>query len=118
MAFGKLLKEKMQLRNVKQSELASALGIPKTTLSSMINRDNMKVDIEILLKICDYLQCDPDDFYQDYVKTKKAPAPENKWEVLEKHLETLSDDELIELEEFVQFLTWKKDKKSRQDRQE
>lgn len=117
MAFGKLLKEKMQLRNVKQSELASALGIPKTTLSSMINRDNMKVDIEILLKICDYLKCDPDDFYQDYVKTK-TPPPENKWEVLEKYLETLSDDELIELEKFVEFLSWKKKQKYHQNGQE
>lgn len=74
MGFGKLLKEKMQLRNIKQSELSTALGIPKTTLSSMINRDNMKVDIEMLLKICDYLECDPEDFYKDYYNHKNLKS--------------------------------------------
>ena len=74
MGFGKLLKEKMQLKNVKQSELSAALGIPKTTLSSMINRDNMKVDIEMFLKICDYLECDPEEFYQEHLKNKKQNA--------------------------------------------
>lgn len=111
MGFGKLLKEKMQMRNIKQSELSAALGIPKTTLSSMINRDNMKVDIEILLKICDYLECDPEDFYQDYVKSKKNPPPENKWEALEKQLNALSDVEIIQLEEYVEFLLWKRQQK-------
>lgn len=93
MGFGKLLKEKMQAKNVKQSELSAALGIPKTTLSSMINRDNMKVDIEMLLKICDYLECNPEEFYQDYIKNKKSPPPENKWGDLEEQLNTLSDSE-------------------------
>ena len=38
MGFGKLLEEKMKLRNIRQSELSEAVGIPKTTLNSMIAR--------------------------------------------------------------------------------
>ena len=40
MGFGKLLEQKMKEKNVKQSELAKAIDIPKTTLSSIILRDN------------------------------------------------------------------------------
>ena len=39
MGFGKLLEQKMKEKNVKQSELAKAIDIPKTTLSSIILRD-------------------------------------------------------------------------------
>ena len=42
---------------------------------------------------------------------------EDKWEVLEKQLEALSDDELNDLEEYVQFLLWKKLQKKYPDRQ-
>lgn len=70
MGFGKLLEQKMNEKNVKQAELAEAVDIPKTTLSSMIQRDNTKVEIEKFLKICDYLDCDPEEFYKEYRKTK------------------------------------------------
>lgn len=55
MGFGKLLEKKMKEKNIKQSELAKAVGIPKTTLSSIISRDNNKVEIEKFLSICKYL---------------------------------------------------------------
>ena len=43
MGFGKLLEQKMKEKNVKQSELAKAIDIPKKTLISIILRDNSKV---------------------------------------------------------------------------
>lgn len=70
MGFGKLLEQKMQEKKVKQAELAAAVGIPKTTLNSIILRDNNKIEIEIFLKMCDYLGCDPDEFYNDFRKEK------------------------------------------------
>lgn len=70
MGFGKLLDQKMQEKKVKQAELADAVGIPKTTLNSIILRDNTKIEIEVFLKICDYLGCDPDEFYNDFRREK------------------------------------------------
>lgn len=75
MGFGKLLEQKMNDKNIKQSELAQAVGIPKTTLSSMILRDNTKIEIEKFLKICDYLDCDPEDFYKEFRKVKTHSMP-------------------------------------------
>lgn len=70
MGFGKLLDQKMQEKEIKQAELAAAVGIPKTTLNSIIQRDNNKIEIETFLKMCDYLGCDPDEFYNDFRKEK------------------------------------------------
>lgn len=66
MGFGKLLEQKMKENGVKQAELAEAVGLPKTTLSSMILRDNTKIEIEKFLKICEYLNCDPEEFYSEF----------------------------------------------------
>lgn len=71
MGFGKLLEKKMNEKRVKQAELAAAVGIPKTTLNSIIHRDNTKIEIEVFLKICDYLDCDPEEFYTDFKREKQ-----------------------------------------------
>ncbi len=73
MGFGKLLEQKMAEKNVKQAELAEAIGIPKTTLSSMLSRDTSKIEIEVFLDICRYLDCDPEEFYVEYVRKKQKP---------------------------------------------
>lgn len=67
MGFGKKLEEKMLAKGMKQADLVRATGISKTTLSSMIVRDNTKVDVEIFIKICNVLGCDPMDFAEDIV---------------------------------------------------
>lgn len=62
MGFGKKLEEKMSEKGFKQADLVRATGISKTTLSSMINRDNTKVDVEVFIRICAVLGCKPEDF--------------------------------------------------------
>lgn len=62
MGFGKKLEEKMVEKGLKQADLVRLTGIPKTTLSSMLNRDNTKVDVQIFIKICDILGCAPEEF--------------------------------------------------------
>lgn len=73
MGFGKKLQEKMDRKGIKQTELAKAVGIPKTTLSSMLSRDNTKVDIDVFLRICKMLDCMPEEFSEEI----KANADEN-----------------------------------------
>lgn len=88
MGFGKLLEEKMKERGIKQAELAEAVGLPKTTLSSMIQRDNTKIEIEIFLKICEHLDCNPEDFYTEYKKQvakRMPPLFVQKYHRLDEH---------------------------------
>lgn len=109
MGFGKLLEQKMKEKNVKQSELAKAIDIPKTTLSSIILRDNSKVEIEKFLKICEYLECDPEEFYSEFKSTKEKNAPPiiNERDALRLKLESLSIKDLEEIDKFMDFLIWK-----------
>lgn len=75
MGFGQLLKQKMDEKGIRQAELSEATGIPKTTLSGMITRDISKIEIELFLKICKVLDCDPEEFYDEYVMNKQKPLP-------------------------------------------
>lgn len=73
MAFGNSLKELLDKRGMKQNELAEKIGLSETTLSSMINRDVRKVDIELFLRICNAIGCEPEQFFQDYNWKGKDP---------------------------------------------
>lgn len=75
MGFGKLLEEKMKAKGVRQAELAAAVGLPKTTLSSMILRDNSKIGLDKFLEICEYLDCHPEEFYVQYGYRGSAKMP-------------------------------------------
>lgn len=72
MGFGKKLEEKMLEKGLKQADLVRATGISKTTLSSMINRDNTKVDVESFIRICDVLGCAPEDFASEIPKKTQS----------------------------------------------
>ncbi len=117
MGFGKILEKKMKEKYVKQAELANAVGIPKTTLCSIITRDTNKVDIDQFLRICKYLNCAPEEFYAQYEdENKEAPQPiDNKWEALRSQLIKLSDDELTELHNYVKFINWKQRSEKKKD---
>lgn len=114
----KARKKEIGLTNKELSELSN---VPYGTLNKILGSETKEPSINAIIKISLALGVSTNYIINGEntknIQIQKNLPPENKWEVLEKHLETLSDDELIELEEFVQFLTWKKDKKSRQDRQ-
>lgn len=84
MGFGRKLQEKMDEKGLKQVDVVNAVGIPKTTLSSMLSRDNTKVDIDTFLKICTLLECLPEEF-SDEVIQQRQPF-ENKMTTDEKQL--------------------------------
>lgn len=71
MGFGKKLEEIMLKKGIKQVELSKAAKIPKTTLSSIINRDNTRVEIDAFLRICKVLDCSPEYFSDDIDLIKK-----------------------------------------------
>lgn len=55
MGLGKKLDEIIKSRNLKVMQVASMAGIPASTLYSIIDRDNKKIDIDILIRICKVL---------------------------------------------------------------
>lgn len=103
MGFGKKLEEKMSEKGLKQADIVRATGISKTTLSSMINRDNTKVDVEIFIRICKFLGCDPMDF-SDEISSVTSGFNENIQRVLN-NLERLNESGLEALADYSDFLS-------------
>lgn len=61
MGIGKSLQMIMDSLGTNPSDLSDRTGIHKATIYSIIKRDNTKVDVEILLKICKELGVSTDD---------------------------------------------------------
>ena len=88
MEFGKAIKEKMAERQVNQAGLAEAIGIPKTTLSGLLARDTSKISVDVFLKICKFLECDPEELYDEFEKreiSKEDSLLIQKYNSLDEH---------------------------------
>ena len=70
MAIGKKLSDVLKEKNTTVTDLARNINVAPTTIYSIIERDNMKIDISILIKICKSLNNDINLFYKDYIDNK------------------------------------------------
>ena len=68
MKIGEFLGSKMKEKDISQAELARRSGVPASTISSLINRNNERVAIETLLRICEVIGCDINE-YIDTLRT-------------------------------------------------
>ena len=68
MGIGKTLSDILDEKSRNPNELADKIGESPSTIYSIIRRDNMKVDIAVLAKICSELGVDMERFYIEYVK--------------------------------------------------
>lgn len=68
MGIGKTLSDALEERKINPNELSEKTGIAPSTIYSIIKRDNMKVDISVLAKICRALNVSMERFYNEYVK--------------------------------------------------
>lgn len=66
--IGKALQSLLNQKGMNVNELSKMIGVSNQTLYSIIKRDNMKIDFEILLKICKALNVSVEYFYSDYYK--------------------------------------------------
>lgn len=64
MGIGARLKEIIDSKGTNVSQIAKQTNISPMTIYSIIKRDNTKVDIEILLKICEFLNVSVEEVYQ------------------------------------------------------
>lgn len=72
MKIGEFLQKHIETAHISQAELARKSGVPASTISSIINRNNDRVAIEMMLKICEVLGCD----LEEYINSLKKEAPE------------------------------------------
>lgn len=66
MGIGGILSELIQQKGTNVNKLAQATSIPPQTLYSMIRRDSMKVDIEVLIRVCRELDVPVEYVYDKY----------------------------------------------------
>ena len=85
--IGSILQKILDEKGFNVNELAKMSGVSAQTLYSIIKRDNMKVDIDALLKICRALKVPVDMFYRDYIKDEDLR-------------ESLSRDEMTQIEKY------------------
>ena len=95
--IGSTLKQLLTDRKMAKKELARRIGIPPSTLQSIIDRDNMKIDFDVLLRICDALEV-PIETFCGTARAADAPTPE-EWRFLGKYRSL--DDPGRELTEMV-----------------
>jgi transcriptional regulator with XRE-family HTH domain len=74
MGIGKTLSAILDEKGTNPNELAEKTKIAPTTIYSIIKRDNTKVDIEVLIKICRALNVDIERFYQEYMTESELKA--------------------------------------------
>lgn len=67
MGIGKTLSIILGEKNIKPNDLAERLGITPSTIYSIIKRDNTKVDITVLARICKELDVSMERFYDEYI---------------------------------------------------
>lgn len=66
--IGQTLQQILKEKQINVNKLANLIDVSPHTLYSIIKRDNMKIDFEILIKICEALDVDVERFYRDYIK--------------------------------------------------
>ncbi len=75
MGIGKNLQDLLELKNTNVNELSKKINVSPQTLYSIIKRDNMKVDFEILIKISDELDVSVEYFYNKHKENNSMPSP-------------------------------------------
>lgn len=73
MGIGKTLSDILDERKCNPNELADKIGVSPSTIYSIIKRDNMKVDITVLAKICEVLNVKMERFYTEYLAENTKP---------------------------------------------
>lgn len=107
--IGEKLQELLELRNIKPGTLASKTGIPKSTIYSIIKRNNKNVNFSVIEKIADVLDVPVEFFYdhhENLPESEKKPASEEYGldDELLRNLMSLTPEEVAKVAAFVQGL--------------
>lgn len=95
MGIGNKLNDLLKQRNMTVTELAHKIEVAPTTIYSIIQRNNKKVDIDVLLDIADVLGVNA-----EYFRDSEKPV------VLAAHFDgdEFTESELEEIKQFAEFV--------------
>ncbi len=79
--IGTTLRQILAEKKMSVSELSRRAEVSAQTLYSILNRDNMKINLELLLQLCRVLQVSPERFYPPEFQADDRLLPE-EWELL------------------------------------
>ncbi len=83
--IGSILKQLLSDRGMRVGELSRIIDVPAQTLYSIIKRDNMKIDFDVLLRICRALNA-PIELFCGEGRLPDLPAPD-EWEMVKRYRE-------------------------------
>lgn len=83
MGIGKVLKQLIKENGSNVNELAEKVDVSPQTLYSIIKRDNMKADLDVLCKICDFYSVDVTVFYSASRKGTPSCISREETELIE-----------------------------------
>ena len=110
--IGRTLQEILNEKGTNVNELAKKIDVSPQTLYSIIKRDNMKADIDVLIKTCIVLDVNMERFYgsykDEYLATRTQSDPD---EILRTYY-SLDMEDRLEVRGIIKYkLTDKKYKK-------
>lgn len=98
------LKERRLELGLTMLEVANAVGVSEATISRYESGDIKNMRRDRIVKYARILNVEPADFISE---TEKSSSHDSRREALRKTLESLSDESLIELQEYIKYLIWK-----------
>lgn len=105
--IGKTLQDILDEKDMNVNELSKLINVSNQTLYSIIKRDNMKVDLDILIKICKVLNVSIERFYSDYISINENQLLSEDEKKLNAKFNSLSKDKQIELLNYLDYLSHK-----------
>ena len=85
MGLGKDIDTLLKLHNSNPNDIAKRIGVPRSSIYSMIRRDNAKTSIDLIIKICDELGVSSDDFLKKYKVKGNESSLDNFNLILSEH---------------------------------
>lgn len=86
MGIGAKLQDILNANNSNPNDLAMRIGVTPSTIYSIIKRDNTKVDIEVLLRICREFNVSVEEFYNaNHSNNRKQPKEQDNHFKLSPH---------------------------------
>lgn len=101
--IGKTLQEIIDEKGTNVNELAKKINVSPQTLYSIIKRDNMKADIDVLLKTCIVLDVSMDRFYGSYKEEYLSKRTYNDPDEILKEFYSLDRDDRIEIKGIIKY---------------